>query len=56
MSQAILRINESLDFDTVLQEMVDSAWGLVWGGKRDDDVRPLRTIAGKLRRKLGDEG
>jgi len=27
----------------------------VWGGKTDDDVRPLRTIVGKLRRKLGDD-
>ena len=28
--------------------------GRVWGGKTDDDVRPLRTIVAKLRRKLGD--
>ncbi len=27
----------------------------VWGGKAGDDVRPLRTIVGKLRRKLGDD-
>ena len=27
----------------------------VWGGKGNDDVRPLRTIVGKLRRKLGDD-
>ena len=26
--------------------------GRVWGGKADDGVRPLRTIVGKLRRKL----
>ena len=26
----------------------------VWGGKGDDDVRPMRTIVSKLRRKLGD--
>ena len=26
----------------------------VWGGKSDDDVRPMRTIVNKLRRKLGD--
>ena len=29
--------------------------GRVWGGKGDDDVRPLRTIVRKLRRKLGDD-
>ena len=28
--------------------------GRVWGGKGDDDVRPMRTIVSKLRRKLGD--
>ena len=28
--------------------------GRVWGG-RSDDMRPLRTIVGKLRRKLGDD-
>ena len=27
----------------------------VWGGKTGEDVRPLRTIVGKLRRKLGDD-
>ncbi|MCY3887790.1 MAG: response regulator [Chloroflexi bacterium] len=27
----------------------------VWGGKGDDDVRPMRTIVSKLRRKLGDD-
>ena len=29
--------------------------GRVWGGKAGEDVRPLRTIVGKLRRKLGDD-
>ncbi len=28
--------------------------GRVWDGKGDDDVRPMRTIVSKLRRKLGD--
>ena len=28
--------------------------GRVWGEKADGDVRPMRTIVGKLRRKLGD--
>ncbi len=27
----------------------------VWGGKGDDDMRPMRTIVNKLRRKLGDD-
>ena len=27
----------------------------VWGGKSDDDMRPLRTIVRKLRHKLGDD-
>ena len=30
----------------------DRILGRVWGGKGDGDVRPLRTIVGKLRRKL----
>ena len=29
--------------------------GRVWGEKADGDVRPMRTIVGKLRRKLGDD-
>ena len=29
--------------------------GRVWSGKGNDDVRPLRTIVGKLRRKLDDD-
>ncbi len=29
--------------------------GRVWGEKNDGDVRPMRTIVGKLRRKLGDD-
>ncbi len=29
--------------------------GRVWGEKNDGDVRPMRTILGKLRRKLGDD-
>ncbi len=28
----------------------------VWGEKNEGDVRPMRTIVGKLRRKLGDDG
>ena len=27
----------------------------VWGEKSDGDVRPMRTITSKLRRKLGDD-
>ncbi len=27
----------------------------MWGGKGGDDVRPLRTIVNKLRRRLGEE-
>ncbi len=29
--------------------------GRVWGERSDGDVRPMRTIVGKLRRKLGDD-
>ena len=29
--------------------------GRVWGEQSDGDVRPMRTIVGKLRRKLGDD-
>ena len=29
--------------------------GRIWGGKHDGDVRPMRTMVGKLRRKLGDD-
>ena len=27
----------------------------VWGERDDGDVRPMRTIVGRLRRKLGDD-
>ena len=59
LSEAGLRISESLDFDTVLQEAVDAGRVLtyerlmrrVWGEQSAGDVRPMRTIVGKLRRK-----
>ena len=33
----------------------ESLLGRVWGEKSDGDVRPMRTIVNKLRRKLGDD-
>ena len=87
LSEASLRINESLDFETVLQNALDSArdltgarYGVIatvdeQGGletiltsgtseeehqqvvalEGDGDVRPMRTIVSKLRRKLGED-
>ena len=47
LSQASLRINESLDFDTVLQGVLDSACSLTGGALRRH--HPPRRIGGGYR-------